>query len=493
MEDRLRLNEKLRILRAREDSGAFVELIGRQEGDRPIRMGEVHREWQRLLDVHSRMVIFAPVGHGKSSQITRWRLLYEMGRNPNLRIGVISVSKSGVPTKFLSAIKGDIETNKRLRLVFPKLRPSTGAQRMWGERGIIVEREDNVPDPTIQMFGLYGKILGSRLDLVVIDDICNLENTISEPSREKMWEWVSGEVLSRLPRKGGRVWGVGHVWHREDVLHRLSRIKSYQSKLYSAFLRDEESGEESPLIPELWELDALKEREQELGRLAPYMLRNIIPMYDDARIKQSWVERCLERGRGLGFVPDWNPGDSPTFTGVDLSVASGKGGDLACVFTITVLPDGSRRVLDIRSGRWTGPRILEELVDVYRRFGSIITTESNAAQSYLNQFAAEIAALPLRKHYTGTNKRDWQWGIESLGTEFQQGRWIIPCDKNLVPNTETANWIREATSYVPSEHTGDRLMASWIARECARGAGYGHGSWTHRKDGEFLNVDSLTR
>ena len=58
MEDRLRLNEKLRILRAREDSGAFVELIGRQEGDRPIRMGEVHREWQRLLDVHSRMVIF---------------------------------------------------------------------------------------------------------------------------------------------------------------------------------------------------------------------------------------------------------------------------------------------------------------------------------------------------------------------------------------------------------------------------------------------------
>jgi hypothetical protein len=297
-EERLRLDLRRRILKARSDSVAFIGAIGRQEGDRPIRMGQVHEEWQRTFDENDRVVLFAPVGHGKSSQITRWRLLYEIGRNPNIRIGVISVSKSGVPTKFLSAIKDDIERNKWLRLVFPKLRPSTTGQRMWGERGIIVERTDNVPDPTIQMFGLYGKILGSRLDLIVIDDICNMENTITEHSREKMWEWVSGEVLSRLPRKGGRVWAVGHVWHREDLLHRLSRISTYQSRTYSAFVRDPNTGEEVPLIPELWEIDGLKEREAELGRLAPYMLRNVIPMYDDARIKQAWVERCLERGRG---------------------------------------------------------------------------------------------------------------------------------------------------------------------------------------------------
>lgn len=492
-EERLRLHLRKRILQARQDSCAFIQTIGRQEGDKPIRMGAVHEDWQRSLDAHDRVVLFAPVGHGKSSQITRWRLLYEMGRNPNIRIGVISVSKSGVPTKFLSAIKADIDRNKWLRLVFPKLRPSTTGQRMWGEKGIIIERSDNVPDPTIQMFGLYGKILGSRLDLIVIDDICNMENTLTEHSREKMWEWVSGEVLSRLPRKGGRVWAVGHVWHREDVLHRLARISTYNSKTYSAFVRNPETGEEEPLIPELWNIDRLREREAELGRLAPYMLRNVIPMYDDARIKQAWVERCLERGRGRKLAREWNPADSPTFTGVDLSVASGKGGDLACIFTITILPDGSRLLLDVRSGRWTGPRILDELIDVYRRYGSIIMVESNAAQDYLAQFAGELTALPLKKHYTGVNKRDWQWGIESLGTEFQQGKWIIPCDQNMVPAEEVAAWIREATSYIPTEHTGDRLMASWIAREAARSAGYGHGAWSAQDDAAFFDIDTLSR
>jgi len=495
-EDDLRLMLRKKVLLARQDSVEFVKFIGRQEGNRPIRMGKVHTEWQRILDQNDRVALFAPVGHGKSNQITLWRLLYEIGKNPNIRIGVVSVSKSGVPTKFLRSLKSYIERNKHLRLVFPHLRPSTSGQKMWSEDGIIVERTDNSSDPTIQMFGVHGHILGSRLDLILIDDICNIENTLTEYSREKMWKWVSGEVLSRLPNDAhtpGRVWAVGHVWHKEDVMHRLARQNGVKKAIYSAFKKNEETGEEEPLIPELWTLKGLKRREQELGRLAPYMLRNIIPAFDDSRIKQSWVERCLERGRGQKLLKEWDPADSPAFTGVDLSVASGKGGDLACVFTMTVLPDGTRRLLDIRSGRWTGPKILKELVDIHQRYGSLIMVESNAAQDYLAQFAGEISALPLKKHYTGANKRDWQWGIESLGTEFEQAKWIIPCDVNLVPSAEVASWIQEATTYVPNEHTGDRLMASWIARECARKSGYGQGNWALEKDVNFFDVDTLTR
>jgi hypothetical protein len=492
-DERTRLRLRQAVLRAREDPVEFIKWVGRQEGDRPIRMGKTHVEWHRALSERDRTVLFAPVGHGKSNQITRWRLLWEIGRNPNIRIGVISVSKSGVPTKFLSAIRQDIETNKWLRVIFPRLRRQRKGQRMWGDKGIIVERSVSLPDPTVQMFGLYGKILGSRLDLIVIDDICNLENTLTEHSREKMWEWVSGEVLSRLPTdQGGRVWAVGHVWHRQDVLHRLSRIDGYSTLKYSAFQPDG-YGEEVPLIPEMWTIEGLKRREQELGRLAPNMLRNVIPTFDEARIKASAIERCLSRGRGLSLAEKWNPADSPTFTGVDLSVASGKGGDLACVFTITVLPDGSRQLLDIRSGRWTGPKILSELIDVHRRFGSLIMVENNAAQDYLVQFAGELTTLPLRRHTTGMNKYSLAFGIESLGTEMDQGRWIIPCDQNLVPTPEVGEWLRECQAYVPSEHTGDRLIASWISRECARQAGYSTGAWTYEDDRAFLSVDTLSR
>lgn len=426
-----------------------------------------------------------------SNHVVRWRVLWELGRNPNLRVGIISVSKSGVPTKFVSAMRADIESNRWVHLIFPRLRKQTRGQVMWGANGFIVERDLPLPDPSVQMFGLYGKILGSRLDLIIMDDVCDMENTMTETAREKAWEWISGEVLSRLPRHGGRVWAIGHVWHHEDVLNRLSRIEGYVTKTYSAFVRNEH-GVEVPLMPRMWTMDELRRREQELGRLASRMLRNVVPRDEHARIRQAGIDKCLMRGRGLSLVDSWNTADSPTFTGVDLSVASGRG-DLACIFTITILPDGTRRVLDIRSGRWDGPETLRSIVEVHRKFGSIVMVENNAAQDYMLQFANELTTVPLKKHTTGMNKYDVMFGVESLGVEFDQGKWQIPCDENGQPSGEVAAWLRECLAYTPSDHTGDRLMASWIARECARKSGYGQGGWSYRQDAEMLSIDTLAR
>jgi len=491
-------------MRARRDPVEFVRWIGRQEGNKPIQVAKLHVEWHRALERHDRCVLFAPIGSGKTNNLSRWRLLYEIGRNPEIRIGLVSIAKSGVPGKLIRALREDIETNPWLRVIFPGLRRKRGRQSMWSGSGLIVERSMSLPDPTIQAFGLYGKILGSRLDLVVIDDICNLENTMTEYSREKMWEWVSGEVLSRLPpNTGGRVWALGHVWHKEDVLHRLSRVPDYKTLRYSAFVMGED-GEEAPSLPELWTIEGLRRRESELGRLAPNMLRNVLSEYDESRIKMASIERCLERGRGSTLATSWNPMEAPTFTGVDLSVAPSPGsersgrrgggdhGDLACMFTIALLPDGTRQVLDVRSGRWTGPRILRELLDVHNRYGSVIMVEDNAAQDYLLQFAGELMTLPLKGHTTGMNKHSIAFGIESLGTEMDQGRWIIPCDLNLVPEPEVAAWLRECQAYTPRDHTGDRLIASWIARECARRVG-GSGLPDPLRDREYLSVDTLVR
>jgi hypothetical protein len=491
--EQVRLRLKQSVLRARRDPVEFVKWVGRQEGDRPIQVSAAHAEWHRALSEHKKVVLFAPVNHGKSSNITRWRVLWEMGRRPDIRIGIISATQGAVPTKFLSAIRQDIEQNKWLRVIFPALKRQLKGQKMWNDRGIIIERVLPLPDPTVQVFGLHGQILGSRLDLIIIDDICSLANTLTEYSRERMWEWISGEVFSRQPfDQSGRVWALGHVWHKDDALHRMAKTPGFKKLLYSAFVPDGDGGEK-PLIPEMWTLEALKRREVELGRFAPHMLRNILPAYDEARIKQSSIDRCLARGRGLGMLERWNPADSPTFTGVDLSVASGAKGDLACLFTITVLPDGSRQVLDVRSGRWTGPKILSELVDVHRRYGSLIMVENNAAQDYLIQFAGELTTLPLKRHTTGMNKYSMAFGIESLGTEMDQGRWIIPCDEDQVPSDEVAAWLRECQAYVPSEHTGDRLIASWISRECARQAGYSAGAWTYEDDYAYMDVDTLSR
>lgn len=421
-----------------------------------------------------------------SNQVTRWRLEWEMGRNPAIRIGVVSVTRGGVAAKFMSAIRADIEDNKWLKLVFPHLKRGRGSQRMWSDSGLMIDRPWPTPDPTVQTFGLYGKILGSRLDLIVLDDLCNLENTITQQSRDKMWDWLSGEVFSRLPPEGGgRIWAVGHIWDEDDVMERMRRLPGWHSAKYNAFQPDpDHPGKEVPLIPELWTIDRLRTREMELGPLnSAIMLRNILPNRSAGRVRLEWFEGCLSRGAGMPLPDEWNPANAPTYTGVDL--ATGTGRDQTCIFTACVLPDGSRRVLDIRTGDWTAPQTLDQLVDVHRRYGSIVAVETNGAQKFLADFATELTALPIRTHTTGANKRDLQFGVESLGLEAFHGKWIIPShvsgdhagtpvrcyhETDSSEPSEISKWIRELVAFSPSPkvHTGDRAMASWICREAIR-------------------------
>jgi hypothetical protein len=62
--------------------------------------------------------------------------------------------------------------------------------------------------------------------------------------------------------------------------------------------------------------------------------------------------------------------------------------------------------------------------------------------------------------------------VESLASEIAQGQWIFPSIDGTISGTEKPlrMLIDEMLSYAPSKHTGDRLMACWIARESARAA-----------------------
>jgi hypothetical protein len=496
------------VLRAREDPYAFCLLVGKTDQGEPTAYEDVHAEWHRFLSEHDKAVLYAPVGHAKTTQISRWRVVWEIGHNPNLRVGILSSAKGGMAAKILGGIKADIAENALVREVFPNLRPAAGAQARWSEEAITVDRTESggsMMDPTVQTFGIGGDILGSRLDLIILDDVHHQQNVLTQDARDKVWDFISGPVFSRTPPGGGRIWFVGHVWHADDALARAARLPGFAaSPKYSAFVKDEETGEERPLMPRIWTMERLREKEASMRAvLAKLMMRNQLTSPEEQRIQEAWINTCLRRGAGVPMMRRWNPNDSPTFTGADLSVAtpqkarakSSRRRDLACLFTITILPDGTRRILDVRSGRWQGPRILQEMIEVHQRFGSLIAVENNAAQDFLVQFANELTALPLRRHTTnGSNKWHLQFGIESMGLELEQGKWMIPSHLEgdvLEPaSEEVAHWASELLAYTPDEHTGDRLMASWIARECAREAGYGHGAWA-AKDDDYFNASAI--
>lgn len=450
---------------ARSDPNAFIEFAGKIEGGGRAVQAQMHREWQQLCNENDNVVLWAPVYHGKSNQLSRWRVEWEIGNNPSLRVAIISETEKQ-PKKILGAIQSDILENERLRMVFPNLKPSKGRRKVWREDAILVDRDDVLLDPTIQVLGAYGAILGSRLDLIILDDILDLLNTLTEHQRDKMFDWVSQEVLSRATH-GARLWIIGTAWHELDIMHRFAKETDvFASKKYAATFFDHE-GVEHPTCPELWTLDQIFKRAKVMGTVAARrMLWNELRLPDGGRIKEEWIEQCLKRGRGLPMATYWN--QSPAFTGVDLGATQKKTSNETVIFTAARLPEGSRRVLDVRAGKWTGPEIIRQLDDVHRRYDSRIYVETNGAQNFLLQFASHLTTLPLTGHHTGMNKHDQQWGVESIGMELEKNQWIIPCDQDLMPHPQMRKAIEGAVNYSPEVHASDHLMAWWICREGLR-------------------------
>lgn len=448
------------ITKAREDPNAFCEYIGDGPGGVPIRQDPTHREWQDVWTKNERSVLLAPIGHGKTINL-RNRLLWEIGHNPDIQIVYVSATERH-PKKVLASMKAEIERNPRVQHVFPHLRRDPNGK--WTSTEIQVARSVRDPDPTVQIFGAFSQsVLGTRADFVVFDDLCNDRNMLTEHGRETMNDWCSS-VISRL-KPTARVAAIGHIFHEDDQLQRWARIPDWAYHRYEAIVEDE-NGVSRPLCPSVMGLGSIAKKARELQAIfTEMMLFNRMPSRGVGRFRQVWFDKCLRLGRGLDFQKGWS---GATYTGVDLGHRKKAGADITVLFTAAVLPDGRRQVIDIRSGRWKAPEILAEIQDVHRRFGSIIAVENNGAQQFLIDFAHDLDTLPVREHHTGVNKHDLQHGVESLGIELSQQRWVLPCSDNMEPNDEMHAAIKGGLVYDPNEHASDHLMAWWICREAMR-------------------------
>lgn len=397
-----------------------------------------------------------------TSQLSIARTLYELGRDKGLRIGIVS-NTAGQSQKVLRSIKRYIESSPELHAVFPDLRPS---QDQWTTSAITVKRNSISKDPSIQAIGVHGNILGSRLDLLIVDDLLDVENTRSAQGREDCFAWLQAACLSRLTAKG-RVLVVGTAFHPDDALHRLARMPGFKAMRYPVLLEDG-----TPRWAERWPPERIARVRETLGPLEfARQLLCVARSDDEARFKKEWIDVCLARGEGkqLCYGMDKLPPGFKTYTGVDLAVQQKDSSDFTVLFTIAIHPNTKdREVLNIERGKWSGPEIVSRIIDTHRRFLSIVVVENNASQDFIIQFARGQYAVPIRPFTTGRNKAHPEFGIEALATELAGRKWIIPSRGGMPAHPEIATWVQEMLYYQPASHTGDSLMASWFAKEGER-------------------------
>lgn len=469
---------------AREDPATFVEYVVRDEQTgQAIKLAPMHQAWHDLISEHRALVIHAHVEAGKSQQIAVGRVLWELGRNSNLHMGIIS-STSDRAEAFLRAVAEYIDRASRgtcpeLAEVFPNLRPSTDPSMPWTTNSITVERGVVSANPSVKAYGVEALVPGPRLDFVVMDDILTMENTRTQAQRDTLWTRLTSTLFTRLT-PGSRVVCVGNAWHPDDALHRMVDLAKFHHARFPVL---DANGEVT--WPVRWTHERVEEFRVVLGSLEFARMLMCVARDDaTARIQRDWVDRCLRRGQDLKLTyayTDKPPGR--VYTGMDLAISKKDTADKCALFTLLTHQNGDREVVNVENGRWSAKEILERLRNVVRRYGGIAYVESVGMQDFVVQVAREPGKEdeplpPVYPFVTGAKKHDPVVGVESIAAELEAARWIIPSrlvGDVLVGATPAINeWIAELLAFDPNGHTGDSLMASYFAREAARAddAGY---------------------
>jgi hypothetical protein len=441
--------------------------------------------------------------------------LWLMGRDPTLRGAIVSATQEQA-SKVLGVVSDYVVHSPELRMVFPDLRPSRRPREPWTQTAITVDRPMGIRDPSLKAIGIDGAIAGSRLDWIVVDDVLSRENASTEDGRRKVIEFLDNAVLSRLePGPAARILCIGTPYHPRDALYEMERrgwatlrmsidgtirVRDDAEEILSARDRGEPY--------EHWDHEAVRPRSSnprdEALRLVAHddaaslwpevftpreveRLRRtvVLPEFnrlymvdaradDEAMCKVEYIEACKESARKAGvfsFVQQWPPdgGDNRLMFNVDASAAMVfTGVDLA--FKQGQQHDGRRQILDIESGRFAPPDVVDKMIDKHRRFGSVLVVEDVGAQSAMIDFARKKApSLPIRPYATNAiAKANPVYGVASLFVEMQAGAWLIPNDKHGRVNKEVEAFIQACLDYVPDKHTADVLMACFFGREQAR-------------------------
>ncbi|HJN44307.1 MAG TPA: cell wall hydrolase [Vicinamibacterales bacterium] len=129
--------QERRLRRAREGPSAFIDgLFG-------FTSAPFQKRWHEEIAEHEQAVIWAPVEHGKTSQLSIGRPIWKLGVDPG-EAGLIVSASATYAEECLGAIRQHIDENPWVRAVFPKLQALTGrhavAPTIWGEaRGERIE------------------------------------------------------------------------------------------------------------------------------------------------------------------------------------------------------------------------------------------------------------------------------------------------------------------------------------------------------------------
>ena len=486
-----------------------------------------HNELDDILsnDIYKQVAITFARGHGKSTHISVAYPLWEISKNHNIRILLIS-STGSVSRSFMTEIINHIERNTDYTIyskavdpkhigVIPKMKNYRNTEVNWSGDSIIIDRDDlNLKDPTIHGVGVFGSILSKRADIIICDDVVNQENSATQEQREKVIDWIYTTVMPVLI-PGGKFIYLGNTWHQDDLVSRLMKDPQFDYKKRNPAILHESDN------PQLWqewtkiildEMQTIENRKQQaeafyqenkvtmdsgvqllwpsrfsykdlyLTRLAnPYSFAR---MYQcdpadrpNQRIKDEWLEAACKKGAHLKLQ------DEPreyimdlTTEGLDLAISQKETSDDNSYLTLDRVDYGTGDIKrgdyiirQVQVGKMSPNEVRLMVKDHWERLKpNGIRVESVGYQEAMVRDLNEELKIPVHGYHTGGEKNDPDIGVNSLAILLENGRLVLPYNNEDPRTIQIMSRLMNEMRAFPDGHTGDILMSLWFAYSEAR-------------------------
>ncbi len=370
------VRHKAELELARQSLTAFA---GRVFGLAPARH---HREWIGALEDQSmrRLLIIAPPGHAKTSWVSIFYPAWRVGREPSVHLGLLSNTATQAHRPSV-AVRDTLKSSDAYHALFPAIQPDF--IKGWAEHEWFVQRtQPGDKDATMVAAGVFGPILGGRFDELILDDVCDAENTATARQRERVRDWILTTALSRLV-PDGRVICVMTRWHENDLAKDLIE-QGFQVIHMPAI-----DAEGRALWPEVWPLSKLEQKKRELGSLAfegMYQGNPTVPQGDV--LKRAWWR----------VEESWPKEFDDTIQIYDTAFKEGASADFSVCITLSLL-QGRVYVRDVLREKLAWPDLMRAVrVQYQRHWPRLCLIEDRASgQSLIQALQQEaIPVLPVR-------------------------------------------------------------------------------------------------
>lgn len=487
--------------------------------------GATFKETYLSDKVNQNIMLLSPRFHAKSQCFTINYPIWEIYKNPNVRIMIVSANED-IAVSFNRAIMNQLEYNQKLVDELGYMRPKF--PQKWGEKTIIVKRDTKEKDPTIAAIGAGGKLISRRADIIIVDDLLDIENARTKTARNKTLEWFENVLLPIL-EDNGRLILVGTAWYRDDLYDTLWKDSKFDIKLklkalmymgsYFEEKRNDQNTSESEVrhIPydlhefplaldaqklfaepvqrryqlyknlkggvlweEKWSFEKLMKKKENMNNSS--FMRQYLnePVIEEEKVfKEIYIKKALDLGSSKSLVPEWDNFDTPpgfssygtliTAVGIDLAISKK---DTAANSAIAVWGLGKGRVrhpLWLDYGRWSTDETKQRIIEVYHNFHPVKVRVENIA--YQEMFRQELAEeIPVEGFQTSAGKKfNPETGLAHISGLMEQGKLSMPADKtNKDYYMKIKQLLFEMQVYTYDTHAGDLLMASWFAIDALR-------------------------